>query len=183
MELHTPRLRLNALHLDDAEELFAYRADPAVFRYQGWCPASVVEARNFIERQAGASLDTPDSWVQRAIRRRDSGALIGDLGIHVPAEVDGSVEFGVTIAPAWQGRGYATEALREVFAWLFGPPRHRRIQASVDPRNLASMAMLRSLGMRQEAHHLESLWLQGEWVDDVVFALLAREWRGDPLAH
>jgi RimJ/RimL family protein N-acetyltransferase len=53
--------------------------------------------------------------------------------------------------------------------------RHR-IHASVDPRNLASMAMLRALGMRQEAHHRESLWLQDEWVDDVVFAILASEW-------
>ena len=183
MELQTPRLCLDVLRVDDAEVLFAYRADPAVSRYQGWCPASVVEAREFIERQAGTSPAVSDSWVQRAIRRRDSGELIGDLGIHVPADTDGSVEFGVTIAPAWQGHGYATEALREVFGLLFGPLRRRRIHASVDPRNGASMAMLRSLGMRQEAHHLESLWLHGEWVDDVVFALLAREWRDDPLAH
>lgn len=183
MQLNSARLRLDALCPDDAEALFGYRADPAVSRYQGWCPASVAEARDFIERQAGASLVTPDSWVQRAIRLRDSGDLIGDLGIHVPADIDGSVEFGITIAPAWQGHGYATEALREVFGLLFGPSGYRRIHASVDPRNGASMAMLRSLGMRQEAHHLESLWLRGEWVDDVVFALLAREWHGDPLAR
>lgn len=183
MELQTPRLCLDALRLDDAEALFAYRADPAVCRYQGWRPVSVVEARDFIERQADASLDVPDSWVQRAIRRRDSGELIGDLGIHLPANTDGSVEFGVTIAPAWQGRGYATEVLREVFGRLFGSLGYRRIHASVDPRNGASLAMLRSLGMRQEAHHRESLLLHGEWVDDVVFALLAREWRGDSLAH
>jgi RimJ/RimL family protein N-acetyltransferase len=31
--------------------------------------------------------------------------------------------------------------------------------------------------MRQEAHFRESLLFRGEWVDDVVFALLAREWR------
>ncbi len=183
MELQTSRLCLDALRAEDAEVLFAYRADPAVSRYQGWCPASVAEAREFVERQAGTSLAMPDSWVQRAIRLRDSGELIGDLGIHVPADTGGSVEFGITIAPAWQGCGYATEALREVFGRLFGTLAYRRIHASVDPRNGASMAMLRSLGMRQEAHHLESLCLQGEWVDDVVFALLAREWHGDPSAH
>jgi RimJ/RimL family protein N-acetyltransferase len=60
---------------------------------------------------------------------------------------------------------------------VFGQLGRHRIHASVDPRNLASMAMLRALGMRQEAHHRESLWLHGEWVDDVVFALLASEWR------
>ncbi|MDE3211404.1 MAG: GNAT family N-acetyltransferase [Pseudomonadota bacterium] len=183
MDLRTPRLCLDALRAEDAEALFGYRADPAVSRYQGWRPASLAEVCDFIERQAHAPPEAPGRWVQRAIRRRDGGALIGDLGLHLPADADGAVEFGITIAPAWQGRGYAGEALREVFGQLFGPLGHRRVLASVDPRNAASMALLRSLGMRQEAHHRESLRLHGEWVDDVVFALLAREWPGQRLAH
>jgi len=177
MELNTSRLRLDALRPADAAALFGYRADPEVSRFQGWRPASVAEAADFIERQAGASLDTPDSWFQRAIRLRDGEALIGDLGIHLPADAQGSVEFGVSIAPAHQGRGHACEAARAVLELVFGQLGRHRIHASVDPRNLASMAMLRALGMRQEAHHRESLWLHGEWVDDVVFALLASEWR------
>lgn len=183
MEMNTPRLRLDALQPSDAEALFGYRGDPHVSRFQGWQPASVAEAADFIERQAGASLDTPDSWFQRAIRLRDGGELIGDLGIHLPADAEGSIEFGVSIAPAHQGRGYACEAVRAVFELVFGQLGRHRIHASVDPRNLASMAMLRALGMRQEAHHRESLWLQGEWVDDVVFALLASEWRAAQSAH
>jgi RimJ/RimL family protein N-acetyltransferase len=183
MELNTPRLLLNALQSTDAAVLFGYRADPEVSRFQGWRPASVVEAVAFIDRQAEASLDTPDSWFQRAIRLRDDEELIGDLGIHMPADAEGSVEFGVSIAPAYQGSGYASEAVRAVFGLVFGQLDRHRIHASVDPRNLASMAMLRALGMRQEAHHRESLWLHGEWVDDVVFALLASEWRAAQLAH
>ncbi len=177
MELNTSRLRLDALQPADAEALFGYRADPDVARFQGWRPAGVTDAADFIERQAGASLDTPDSWFQRAIRLCDGEELIGDLGIHLPADAEGSVEFGVSIAPAYQGRGYASEALRAVFALVFGQLGRHRVHASVDPRNLASMALLRALGMRQEAHHRESLWLHGEWVDDVVFALLASEWQ------
>jgi RimJ/RimL family protein N-acetyltransferase len=183
MELNTPRLRLDALRPADAEALFGYRADPDVSRFQGWCPASVTEAADFIERQVGVSLETPDSWFQRAIRLRDGGELIGDLGIHLPADAEGSIEFGVSIAPAHQGNAYACEAVRAVFELVFGQLGRHRIHASVDPRNLASMTMLRALGMRQEAHHRESLWLQGEWVDDVVFALLASEWRAAQSAH
>lgn len=177
MDVTTPRLRLDALQPADAEALFGYRGDPGVSRFQGWRPASVAEAATFIERQAGVSLDTPDNWFQRAIRLREDGTLIGDIGIHLPAEAEGSVEFGISIAPAHQGRGYASEAARAVFELVFCPLGRHRIHASVDPRNLASMALLRALGMRQEAHHRESLWLHGEWVDDVVFALLASEWR------
>jgi len=177
MELNTPRLRLDALRPTDAEALFGYRADPGVSRFQSWRPASVAEAADFIKRQAGASMDTPDSWFQRAIRLRKSGELIGDLGIHLPPDAEGSIEFGVSIVPAHQGNGYACEAVRAVFGLVFGLLGRHRIQASVDPRNIASMAMLRALGMRQEAHHRESLWLQGEWVDDVIFAMLDHEWQ------
>ncbi len=176
MELETARLRLDALQSDDAEALFRYRADPQVSRFQGWRPGSVADAADFIQRQSGASIDRPDSWFQRAIRLREGGELIGDLGIHLPADAQDSIEFGISVAPGFQGTGCAREALQAVFELIFGRLGRHRIHASVDPRNTASMALLRSLGMRQEAHHRESLWLHGEWVDDVVFALLAREW-------
>jgi len=176
VEIETARLRLDALRPQDAQALFDYRANPDVARFQGWCPACIAQAADFIARQADASLGRPDSWFQRAIRLRKDGGLIGDLGIHMPGDAEGSVEVGISIAPAFQAQGYASEALRAVFERVFvGLGRHR-IHASVDPRNEASMAMLRALGMRQEAHFRESLWLKGEWVDDVVFAMLAREW-------
>ena len=182
MQLQTPRLCLDALRADDAQALYACRADPAVARFQGWCPADPAEAAGFIERQAAAPAGVPDSWFQRAIRRRETGELIGDIGIHLPADGRGSVEFGISIAPAWQGRGFAGEALRALFGWVFDQHRGHRIHASVDPRNEASVAMLRSLGMRQEAHHRESLWLAGEWVDDLIFAMLEHEWRAQQAA-
>lgn len=177
MELQTSRLRLDSLQPEDAEALFDYRSDPQVARFQGWRPRSLAEATAFIERQAGASIDTPDSWIQRAIRLRDGGELIGDVGILLPPDAAGSIEFGITVAPAFQSKGFASETLESLFGLIFGALGRHRVVASVDPRNMASMAMLRAVGMRQEAHHLESLWLQGEWVDDVVFALLTREWQ------
>ena len=183
MELITTRLRLDALRVQDAEVLFAYRSDLAVARFQGWRPADVAAAREFIDAQVNPALEQPGGWFQRAVRLRDDGMLIGDLGMHLPDQAEASVEFGVSIAPLHQGHGYASEAVRAVFEMVFGRLGRHRIHASVDPRNLASMAMLRALGMRQEAHHRESLWLHGEWVDDVVFALLGSEWRAAQSGH
>jgi len=48
--------------------------------------------------------------------------------------------------------------------------------AELDPRNQASVALCRRLGMRQEAHFVEDLRFKGGWADTGVFALLAREW-------
>ena len=175
MELTTPRLLLDRLRPGDAEALFACRADPAVARFQGWRPATLAEVEAFIDAQAEPA---PGLWYQRAIRLRDDHALIGDLGVCLPATPGDSVEFGISLAPAQQGHGYARELLQAVFHQGFDALGWRRIHASVDPGNAACIALLKTLGMRQEAHFRESLWLHGEWMDDMVFALLAREWQG-----
>ncbi|NID15474.1 GNAT family N-acetyltransferase [Luteibacter yeojuensis] len=172
----TPRLRLDRLAADDAPVLYAYRGDDAVARFQGWKPGELAEVEAFIAKQSGQAFAAPDSWFQLAIRERASGELVGDLGIHFPARHVDAIEFGVTLMPARQGRGYAREALGAVLDLAFGAWGYRRAVGSVDPRNVASMALLRSLGFRQEAHHVESCLVRGEWTDDVVFALLAREW-------
>jgi RimJ/RimL family protein N-acetyltransferase len=174
--LTTARLRLDVLRDSDADTLFRYRSDPSVARYQGWCPASPDEALTFIRAQQDLSLDQPDGWLQWAIRRAQDDVLVGDLGLRRPAGPDDSYEFGISIAPAQQGKGYAGEAVRALFDFLFGTLKAHRVHASIDPRNLASAALLRSLGMRQEAHFRESLKWRGEWADDVIFALLDREW-------
>lgn len=177
MKIQTPRLVLDALRPDDAAALFACRGDPSVARYQGWQPASVDEAAEFIVRQAAVPFGGAGTWCQRAIRRRDSGELIGDLGIHFPPTNEGAVELGISLTPAQQGHGYAREAMAAAVDLVFSSLDYRRVVGSVDPRNRASVALLRALGFRQEAHHVESLRVHGEWVDDAIYALLAREWR------
>lgn len=176
MDLHSERLRIDALRADDAPALLGYRGDPEVARYQGWQPNRLDEVETFIAGQQPLAWPAPGQWCQRAIRWRASGELIGDLGVSFPAEAGEALEFGITLAPAWQGRGLAREALTALIDHLFGEQGARRIIASVDPRNAASLALLQAVGMRQEAHFRQSLWWRGEWVDDVVFALLASDW-------
>ncbi len=74
-----------------------------------------------------------------------------------------------------QGRGLAQEALHHLIHHLFYDWNTHRVFAYVDPRNQASLALLRMLGLRQEAHFRQSLFWKGEWVDDVVFAILRSE--------
>jgi RimJ/RimL family protein N-acetyltransferase len=174
MELSTERLWFDALRESDATVLFDYRADPEVSRYQGWRPATPGDAKSFIRNQSVLTQPSPGVWFQRAIRRIDDRSLIGDLGLCLSN--DRQAEFGITLAPSAQGQGFAREALAGLFRTLFGRLDIHRVHASIDPRNAPSMALLQAVGMRQEAHFRESLWFRGEWVDDVIFAMLARDW-------
>lgn len=175
-KIETPRLILNKLRADDEVALFSYRSDPEVARYQGWKPSTLAEAADFIAKQTSVDFGVPESWYQLAIRDRESGELVGDLGIHFPETKDDAIEFGLSLVPKQQGKGIAREVMRAAISRAFGSWGYRRIVGSVDPRNLPSVALVKTLGFRLEAHHVESLYLRGEWVDDMIFALLAREW-------
>ena len=168
MEIVTARLRLDDLREEDAEALFGYRGDPAVSRYQGWKPESAADAARFIEAQEGAAPDVPGTWWQRAIRLRDSGELIGDLGLHLLD--DAAVELGISLAPAHQGRGYAREAVEVMFDFAFGGLHKPRVIALVDPRNTPSIRLLEGLGMQRT----------GSEPDSLVFALHASDWLATP---
>ena len=175
--IQTMRLILDPLRDEDTAAVFAYRSDPMTSRYQGWKPADEAEVARFIADQHARPFGTPDSWCQLAIRERASGEMLGDFGVHFPPTLDDPIEFGLSLRPDAQRKGFARESMEAAMDLAFGQWGYRRVVASVDPRNTASVALCRALGMRQEAHHVERYLFRGEWVDDMVFALLAREWR------
>jgi RimJ/RimL family protein N-acetyltransferase len=177
LEIHTRRLVLTALRAADAPALHEYRSDPDVCRFQSFEPGSLRDVEKWIEGLQMDRFDEPGTWFQFAIRLRDSGQLVGDLGTRFDAEDPRVVEVGFTISPAHQRRGYGTEAVVGALDHLFVSAGKHRVYGSVDPRNRASIALLEKVGMRREAHFRESLWFKGEWVDDVVFGILESEWK------
>jgi RimJ/RimL family protein N-acetyltransferase len=174
-EIITGRLILSPLSAADSAALFQYRSLPEVSQYQGWEPQFLDDAVAFIDALASTEFDTPGTWFQFGVRLRESGELIGDLGVHFLDDGQ-QAEIGFTLAPAFQGRGFGAEAVVGVLDLLFRQLGKHRVSASADPRNQSSMRLLRRVGMQQEAHFRESLLFKGEWADDVVFAVLGSEW-------
>jgi len=87
-------------------------------------------------------------------------------------------EIGFTVAAAYQGHGYAVEAVRRVVDHLFADQGLRRISAECDARNLRSARLLERAGFRREGCRVANTWIKGEWTDDLLFGLLAENWRG-----
>ena len=108
-----------------------------------------------------------------AVCLRD-GTLIGDIGLHFLAPFQ--LELGYSLDPAYQGNGYATEAVRAILVSAFGAWDIHRMTASVDPENMPSVRLLERLGFRKEAHFIASFRVNGEWRDDCIYAMLRAEW-------
>jgi RimJ/RimL family protein N-acetyltransferase len=175
--ISTRRLVLRDLTSADAANLFRYRTDPDIARYQSWIPASVREVDAFIQELGTRGPDSPGHWYQVGITLKDSGTLIGDCGIHTPGDNPRQSEIGITLDKPWQRQGLAQEALGSLLAFLFESLHRHRVYASLDPRNTRSRALLERVGLRKEAHLLEAIRFKGEWADDMIYAMLQREWR------
>jgi len=176
-EIRTDRLALRDLEPSDGPRVFSYHKHPDVARFQTWATDSVDSVQSYIRSLSAVEPGTPGGWYQVGIFLPDSGKLIGDCGFRVLASDPEQAEVGITLAPEFQGKGYATEALRALLNYLLVTLGKHRVFGSVDPRNVSSMKLLERVGMRKEAHFVKSLQFRGEWADDVVFAILASEWK------
>jgi len=176
IEINTERLVLRGINLDDAEALFKYRSDAITNQYQGWIPKTLDDVCDFISNKVASTIDQYDTWFQFAILEKGNDVLIGDVGVHFFDEDKYQVEIGCTLAKNHHGKGYASEALKAIINYLFFDLNKRRIICSIDPRNCNSIKMVEGLCFRKEAHFKESILVNGDWLDDVVYALLKDEW-------
>ena len=172
----TPRLLLRRLQRGDADSLCSYRSLPEVARYQSWESFGLDDAAHLIEGQRDMEPGIPGTWFQVAIVERATERMVGDCGLHCLRDDPRQMEFGITLAPSHQDRGYATEALGGLLHFVFAKLGKHRVHAVTDAENHAAAALFRRLGFRQEAHHIEHRWYKGYWDSEHVFALLRREW-------
>lgn len=174
--LSSARLVLRSVQPGDAPSLCTYRSLPEVARFQSWESYGPDDAARLINAQQGKEPDVPGTWFQLAIIEKETGSMIGDCGLHCPLDEPRQMEFGITLAPGHQGKGYATETLRCLLHHAFATLSKHRVYAYTDTENHASAALFRRLGFRQEAHHLDHRWFKGRWQSELVFALLKSEW-------
>jgi RimJ/RimL family protein N-acetyltransferase len=175
--LESDRLVLRPFQEADIEPFAAYRSDPEIARYQSWEPPVTLEqATRFVDDMKNARPGVQGEWYQWAVERKATAGLIGDCAFQIMAPDPRQAEIGFTFAPAYQGQGFATEAVARLLAYLFGDLGLHRVVAITDAENLAAARLLERLGLRREAAFVENVWFKGAWGSEFSYALLHREW-------
>ncbi|QBR73322.1 GNAT family N-acetyltransferase [Microbacterium sediminis] len=183
--VHTERLVLRRATDADIDAMWAFRQLPEVKMWIGGAPDTFEGHR---ERMRGKRA----TLVTIVLPGADGDErVIGELMIAVgdgwaQAEVaedarGTEAELGWTLDPAFQGHGYATEAVRAAIDLCFGPLGLRRVHAGCFADNVPSWKLMERLGMRREEHSRKTaLHRSGVWMDGMNYGLLAEEWRGEP---
>src|SRR3954452_15604319 len=177
--IETERLLIRPLEPGDVDALHAYQSRPDVCRYVPYEPRSrkAIAERLADPEKVRASLEEPGQAMDLAIVRQDSGEVIGDVLLFWHSAAHKAGEVGYALHPDHAGRGYATEAAAAMLELGFDGLGLHRILGRIDARNDPSAAVLRRLGMRQEAFLIDNEWFKGEWSSEIDFAILEDEWR------
>jgi len=193
--LETPRLLIRPFGMDDladVQRLFDVEIEAQVLRTEK--TNSLEERREWLQwsvlndRQL-AKLNQPP-YGDRAVVLKGTGELIGSCG-YVPclnafeqmpnlSYFNGlknpgqyTTEFGLfyAISPAHRRQGYAAEAARALVEYAFRHLQLKRVIATTDYDNIASIGVMRKLGMHIEKNpRTDPPWLQ------VVGVFVNQDW-------
>jgi RimJ/RimL family protein N-acetyltransferase len=179
----TERLLLRPLVTADVGALHAYQSRPDVCRYIPYEPRTkeqIAERIADVDGRNRSVLDQAGQALNLGVVLRTTGELVGDVMLFWHSAEHRAGEIGYVFHPDHAGNGYATEAGRALLELAFDGLGLHRVVGRIDARNDASGAVLKRLGMRQEALLVENEWFKGEWSSEIVFAILETEWRGRP---
>jgi len=108
----------------------------------------------------------------------DGDQRVGDVSLAPIDDRRGWANLGYAVHPDCQGDGYATEAARLVVDHGFATLRLHRISAIVHAGNEASKRVVEKLGFTHEGTKRDDDFVDGEYVDREVYAVLRGEWDG-----
>jgi RimJ/RimL family protein N-acetyltransferase len=176
LPIRTERLLLRRFGLDDSGDVYAFQRLPEVARYllrEPWTPE---QGREIVAEWAASRFVRPGDELVLAVQLAKGSPVIGEVALKWVSQAARQAEIGYTFHPDYSGHGYATEAARAMLSVGFTVFGFHRIFARLDADNTASANVCRRLGMRQEAHLIETGFFAGRWASELVFAILRREW-------
>ena len=173
--LSTVRLTLRSFAPEDAEScLHNWTADKEIYRYLSAQPQTAEEVREWLSSADEAYAD-PRTYYW-AIEETRSGEVIGELFVDDFGTSSRWCEVDWKIGPAFQGKGYATEAARAVLEYLIREVGFHRIEAKCCVENTASERVMQKLGMNKEGILRERFYgKDGRWHDLAEYSLLAHD--------
>ena len=176
LPVETERLLLRAHRMSDLDDLVAFHGDPEVVRFVPWPVRDRAATEETLRvKLTQTELVAHGQWLVLAVELRSTGTVIGEVLLKWASDRQGEV--GFALGGDHHGRGYALEAATAMLRLGFDDLGFHRITAVCIEDNVASARLLTRLGMRQEARLVDNVVFKGEWVTQLVFAMLEDEWR------
>lgn len=177
--LTTDRLLLRPLHSGDAEILLRIFSDPEVMRYFNTPPwATLDDAQDVIE-SSKRKMERQES-LTLGIVVKDTNELIGKCMLFSYEPESKRAELGFGIARQHWGKRIIPEAGQALLTYGFDALGLRRVEAEIDPENIASAKTLERLGFIREGLLRQRWEVDGVVSDSALYGVLASDRRPAP---
>jgi ribosomal-protein-alanine N-acetyltransferase len=108
------------------------------------------------------------------VKHRSDGAICGVINLNIITyEALCSAYISYFAVEARAGRGYMKEGMLQVIRHAFDELGLHRLEANIQPGNLASIGLVQSVGFRYEGYSPRYLKIRGKWCDHERWAILA----------
>lgn len=160
VKLETERLILRKHVFEDAQMLYrCFGSDEKMYEYSGWNPYATEETaqetiQHFLDGYSNAYFY---GW---AIEYE--GRLVGTIGAYDYDQKENSIEIGMSIVRSRWGKGFATEALRRVLAYLTEDEGISTMTAWCAENNIGSTRAMEKVGMVQTSLENDALTINGK---------------------
>jgi ribosomal-protein-alanine N-acetyltransferase len=174
-ELESERLIFRKITKADVEEIFKIYSDPEVAKYDFFRPIKDKEkAFAIIERYNNGFLEEEEiTW---GIAKKSDNKIIGYCCIGDFDEDAARGEIGYGFNRDEWNKGYGTEAIKTMVEFCFSVIKLNRIEATVTYGNDPSVRVLKKAGFIEEGILRERTMIKGELVDDVMLAILRKDY-------
>lgn len=161
-----PRFTLTPFQPPDWPFFLELRRDPAIMRFMAEVASEAQIRILFEDRLADAN-----AFIIRDAQQRP----VGDIGLRICTENSEEADVGYSVAPAAQGQGVASQALRALCEVAFNQRDIQALNAWVLAENQGSVRVLEKRGFRKTQVLEKAYLLRGEYYDDWVFRLEKRD--------
>jgi RimJ/RimL family protein N-acetyltransferase len=169
------QVTLRELKMSDAHSLFALLTTQEVSRFISPPPSTVEGFERFIawthrQRVAG-------SYACFAVTLKGFDTAIGIFQVRELDPGFGTAEWGFALGSAFWGTGVFSEGAELVLEFVFETIGVHRLEARAAIRNGRGNNALQKLGAVQEGVLRKSFLKNGEYLDQVLYAMVEDDWR------
>lgn len=128
------------------------------------------QLQTIIKSKADMVEDRKYSFV---VCHKEDNQIIGSIGLSFV--VRGPLQscmIGYSLDQAYNGKGYMTEAVKQVVRYAFDELKFHRVVGEASPRNPGSIRVLEKAGFHKEGISRSNVKINGKWEDHQVLAII-----------
>src|SRR5262245_51154993 len=181
LPIATPRLVLRRLASADWKDLLDFLSDEELFQYVENYPMDEKQVLEWLDADQHVKLTTPNTTFCLAIELLSQRAVMGIVYLRFKEDARSQMDVRIYVRRKCHRQGFATEALNAILNFCFAGIGLHRVSAWCDSRNSGACRLAEKAGMRREGELMKDRYLNGEWINTVLYALLNEEY-GPPRA-